>query len=194
MKTTYPSKQQLFYFWPHSITQPTLEPIFIGELSNKKSQALEYLFEEIKKTHPQKDADGRQEKLFNLIKNFDLRNIDVKISLLVDCIYQVTALGKEFWSDISIFTPTLKRGVLHDIVLHLKMLHVDLVKLPGFGDGAYSSNMIGVETYPSKKVIAGFQPPLVVPLVEVSLRETTQFENDADKSLVDSAQQFTSLL
>lgn len=143
-------------------------------LESKKIQALHHVFPEL---YPNEYDPNRPAKLFELIKSISLEDIDVKISLLVDCLYKETLLGDIFWRDYythSDFsgssknpTPTLKRGVLNQVLSELVKMHVDIAKLPGCG--TYSAGLF--TKYPSKKDLLNKFPPRGIPMLDVVIKK-----------------------
>ena len=128
----------------------------------------------------------RPTKIFEQIKNYGVDDIDLKINLLVDCLYKNTLLGAVFWGDrytSSIFdnsyskdsTPTLKRGVLNQVLSELVKLGVDIAKLPGCS--AYSPGLFA--KYPSKVDLEGKMPPSVIPMVDVVVSKVAMKSSDA---------------
>lgn len=176
LRKTYPSKKTLFYVWPHS---PVTERsnVFTVKPGSNKDQVVDDLFNELKKAHLGENDNARPQKLLELIKKLD-NKVELKISLLIDCIYKTTRLGKTFW-EVNWPHSTLKRGVLNQVVEELKILKVDLVKLPGFG--TYSPGMFSVSTtYPSKVHLEGLNPPSDVPMLKAPVKANIKFADDTD--------------
>ena len=94
-----------------------------------------------------------------------LIDLDLKISLLVDCLYKNTVVGSELWHQYpDQSTPTLKRGVPNQFLAKLHKLGVDIKKLPGCD--SFSVNMLGfITACPRKEELNGKMPPTIIPML-----------------------------
>jgi hypothetical protein len=171
-------------------------------LESKKIITIYNFFTQVKKRY-QEDfekydvtGDYIPQGLISLINKLGLEDLDVKISLLVDCLYKKTFLGAEFWAtqrerhffweyyeDVE---PTLKVGALNKVIEQLKTLGVDIAKLPGFA-ASYSPGFF--TTYPSKQELENLLPPSIIPMLGVAVRH----DISAAVKLIESSDQMFKL-
>ena len=124
----------------------------------------------------------QQQYAFDSIEKLSLDDVVLQIHLLVECLYDTTALGKIFWhkEDSFSLTPSLKRGYLNMIVEKLKTMGVDLLKLPGFSGYSPAMSMWSKTIYPSKTVLNGKSPPTIIPMLGLEVEKDKNAEQKSN--------------
>lgn len=121
-------------------------------LEKQKIAFLLAFLEETKLSYPYLSDQGRKEKLFACIKSVE--DDELKRSLLIDCLYQRTPLGFQFWYQREEWKPSLQRGTLNLVVKELEHLMVDIKALPGCYD--YSPGLF--KAYPKGRILRELWP------------------------------------
>jgi hypothetical protein len=148
-----------------------------------KDQVIDKLFSLLDENNI--SVEKRPATLFELINSLGLSQLELKISLLVDCLYKSTRLGVVCWTKVTSDseTPTLKRGVLNQIAVALIKLHVDFAKLPGCGTYTPALFKLSRPTYPSKTHLEGSVPPVSIPMLDVEVKSSPAPDSDTESEL-----------
>lgn len=130
------------------------------DFESRKLEEICHLFADVRMAFPvpKESATRRKYRLFSYIK--EIENIPLRVALLIDCLYESTLLGGEFWFKLNT-EPSLNHGPLNMVANYLENdVGLHLTTLPGFERYKPASLVFFtlIPTYPSRKDLEGILP------------------------------------